>query len=202
MTPRGRGWEGGRGEGNGARPRAGDGHAGRARRVERIPWACQRRRAMARAGAYHGRVSAGGRWRERAMAQAATASTVAGSQRLTWLQTDLNPSGDKTVLVNQNLYFHLEELACVMQARGACKLLPSRGARKLFPSRGACDSLQFLGDIICTSQKHHVINNEKIGSEIGLHFRFKAPLIIQTNNRSGGLLFWRFRHKNRHKISK
>ena len=44
MTPRGRGWEGGRGEGNGARPRAGDGHAGRARRVGRMPWACQRRR--------------------------------------------------------------------------------------------------------------------------------------------------------------
>ena len=99
------------------------------------------------------------------------------------------------MLVNQNLYFHLEELACVMQARGACKLLPSRGARKFFPSRGACDSLQFLGDIICTSQKHHVINNETFGSEIGLHFRFKAPLIIQTNYRSGGLLFWRFRHK-------
>ena len=136
------------------------------------------------------------------MAQAAAARTVAGSQRFTWLQTDLNPSGDKTVLVNQNLYFHLEELACVMQARGACKLLPSRGARKLFPSRGACDSLQFLGDIICTSQKHHVINNDTFGSEIGHHFRFKAPLIIQTNYRSGGLLFGDFRHISRLKISK
>ena len=52
-----------------------------------------------------------------------------------------------------------------------------------------CNSLE-----TSTSQKHHVINNETFGSKIGLHFRFKAPLIIQTNYRSCGLLFGDFRH--------
>ena len=117
---------------------AGDGASGR------IPWACQRRRAMARAGAYHGRVSAGGRWRERAMAQAAAARTVAGSQRLTWLQTDLNPSGDRTVLVNQNLVFPSRG-ACLWLASSRCLQISRclRGAWKFLPSGVACKLYPF-----------------------------------------------------------